>query len=296
MAGKPSFEEYLTAAAGALGSGDDPATAERSYIFNLRSAHQSVMASGVMSGVLVALKEMRHLYSSGRPDLLFYPADIPEDLGFLQKPFRSAIHKLYRHNIVYNRNYPNPPREGALEPALIYEKIDDLLRTRLVCKYMDGPRFVCEQLRAHCDSQGIASRFRELSTDAGYYAWHFYFQAPVELMIENIVHQKSMWVEIQMSTQLAEVITSLTHGLYEARRAGSLEAEGHNWKWDASSVRFRSAYLGHGLHLLEGIIQTFKDDMLNAARAEAATQSARPSTGVHPSPEAQPDKETIEED
>jgi hypothetical protein len=114
VAEKPSFEEYLIVAAGALGSGDDPANAERSYIFNLRSAHQSVMASSVMSGVLVALKEMRHRYSGGRPGLLFYPAEIPEDLGLLQKPFRSAIHKLYRHNIVYNRNYPNPPREGPL--------------------------------------------------------------------------------------------------------------------------------------------------------------------------------------
>jgi hypothetical protein len=69
-------------------------------------------------------------------------------------------------------------------------------------------------------------------------------------------------------TQLAEVITSLTHVLYEERRDGTADGGDGSWKWEARSQRFRSAYLGHGLHLLEGIIQTFKDEML-----------ARPSPG-----------------
>jgi hypothetical protein len=289
---KPSFEQYLIAAAGELGFKDDPANAKRSYTFNLRAAHQSVMAGDVMAGVLAVLQEITHRYAGGKPDLLFYPAEIAEDLRFLQKPFRSVIQKLYRRNVVYNRNYPNPPRDGSIAPARLYEEIDDLLRTRVVCKYMDGPRYVCEQLQSHCDSRRVTSHFREISTDAGYYAWHFYFRAPVELMFNNVVHQQQMWVEIQVSTQLAEVITALTHGLYEARRVGGQEIQGKDWKWDASSRQFRSAYLGHGLHLLEGVIQTFKDDVLGAVPAGTPKPTADPATEINPAPET--DKQPTE--
>ena len=185
-------------------------------------------------------------------------------LGLLTKPFSSAIDKLYRSNILYNRQFPEPPRSGWIEPPELYEKIEDLIRTRLVCKYMDGPRFVCEALMRRCRQAGIDSKFRELSTEAGYYAWHFYVRIPVELMLEAAsVVEKSMWVEIQITTQLAEVITALTHEFYEARRSAGPAPKDNDWKWDASSQGFRSAYLGHGLHLLEGIIQNLKDDLVS---------------------------------
>jgi hypothetical protein len=261
---KPSFEQYLLKATSALGFVDDPTNAERTYEFNLRAARQSVSSCEVMSDILNALKEMTLQYAGGNPQLLFYPADKIDDLSILQKPFKSTIDKIYRRNVLYNRSYPDAPPDGLIDVAQLYENIDDLLRTRLVCKYMDGPKYVCERLTAHCEAHGVASHFRELSTDAGYYAWHFYFRAPAEIMINNIVEPKSIWVEIQLTTQLAEVIDSLTHGLYEARRAGRLDAERKDWKWDASSQRFRSAYIGHGLHLLEGIIQSYKEDVLDA--------------------------------
>ena len=80
------------------------------------------------------------------------------------------------------------------------------------------------------------------------------------------VQEHMMWAELQLSTQLAEVITSLTHGLYEERRAASGDDRGGNWKWDAGSPLFRSAYLGHGLHLLEGVIQTFREPETSSFR------------------------------
>jgi hypothetical protein len=69
---KPSFEQYLLTAAGELGFENDPASAERSYKFNLRSAHQSVTSGDVISGVLAALKEMGQQYAGGNPNLLFF--------------------------------------------------------------------------------------------------------------------------------------------------------------------------------------------------------------------------------
>lgn len=281
MTEKPSFEDYLERVVEGLGFPDDPQNAERLYEFNMRAALQSVNSGPVMSGILAQLRELAREYSGGRPELLFFPAGDINDISLRHKPFRSTINKVYRHDIVYNRAFPDEPRDGFIKPSEIYEKIDDILRTRLVCKYMDGPKFVCEGLKTYCNAQDIVSHFRELSTDAGYYAWHFYFRAPAELMGDGKVELRDVWVEIQLTTQLAEVIGTLTHGLYEARRLEGRRNEPKDWKWDASSQQFRSTFLGHGLHLLEGLIQTFKDEVL---AADAAQVPRQPQEDARPDP------------
>lgn len=122
-------------------------------------------------------------------------------------------------------------------------------------------RFVCERLKEYCVDNNIECKYRELSSDSGYYAWHFYFRVPVELSIGGEINNAQMWLELQLTTQLAEVITSLTHDLYATRRGGG--ADDPYWKWDAGSARFRSSFIGHGLHLLEGVIQSFRDSVMH---------------------------------
>ena len=266
MIEKPTAETYRNNAIAELGF-ENSQLAERAYQFNMRAAHQSALSSPELGQITAQLRSMPDRYAPGRHHLLFYPA-IPQELSLLIKPFASTVDKLYRSNILYNRQYPDPPSDGGIEPSQFYEKIEDLLRTRLVCKYMDGPRFVCDDLKQFCDQNGIQSKFRELSTAAGYYAWHFYVQVSVELMLDTQVVPKAIWIEIQISTQLAEVLTALTHELYEARRSLGPGPKDNDWKWDASSHDFRSAYLGHGLHLIEGVIQNLKDDLLQQPTAK----------------------------
>ncbi|UQY33150.1 hypothetical protein K8U54_15630 [Pseudomonas fulva] len=259
MAQKPSFEEFKASCLEAIGLPDIP-TAEKAHRMNMLAASAEANSSHIWAGVLDTLKNMGSEYSGGRSELLFYPADAASDLKIHTKPLESTLLKIYRNNVIYNRNYPEAPRAGLIDPVDMYSAIDDLLRTRIVCKYMDGPKFVCHKLEAFCQAQGAEYNHRSLSTDAGYYAWHFYvrFSAPVN--IAGNIKDCSMWIEIQITTQLAEVITSLTHSIYEERRvSGGNKGE---WKWEAESPEFKSAYLGHGLHLLEGVIQSFKDDMI----------------------------------
>ena len=282
---KPTAESYRQSAIAELGF-ETSQLAERAYQFNMRAAHQSALSSPELGQITARLRSMPDRYAPGRDHLLFYPA-IPQELSLLIKPFASTVDKLYRSNILYNRQYPELPTEGGIEPRQFYEKIEDLLRTRLVCKYMDGPRFVCEDLKQFCDQNGIQSKFRELSTSAGYYAWHFYVQVSVELMLDTQVVPKGVWVEIQISTQLAEVLTALTHELYEARRSSGAGPKNNDWKWDASSRDFRSAYLGHGLHLIEGVIQNLKDDLLQQSPAkhdESTPQLTKPSSSFEKQP------------
>lgn len=70
-----------------------------------------------------------------------------------------------------------------------------------------------------------------------------------------------MWVELQFTTQLAEVISSLTHFQYESQRLGEEFEE--DWRWNVNSKQFRPFYIAHGLHLLEGIILEYRDAVHN---------------------------------
>ncbi|WP_349507498.1 hypothetical protein, partial [Agrobacterium pusense] len=215
------------------------------------------------TNVVAALKTIPESYLGGQPDLLFYSREIAEDLNLRVKPFSSVLGKLHRRNVIFNNKWPSPSK-SYVNPANLYSEIDDLLRTRLVCRYLDGPRFVSEHLKQICDSLDVVNETRPLSTEAGYYAWHFYFQIPVELAINGQIDTHPMWCEIQITTQLAELIAALTHDLYEVRREGAKRDD--LWKWMASSPEFRSSYIGHGLHLLEGVIQSFRDDVIEDRR------------------------------
>ena len=267
MADKPTFDEFLAACVVELGYADQ-AIAESMHGINMRSALQVVQSSATARAIFTEIERAKLTYLGGQPDLLLYGDRAVIDTQILFKPFRSTIHKLYRHNVLFNRNYPKDPREGARKLQDIYSDTDDVFRTRIICKYMDGPRYLCEVLKEYCDSNNIEAFFRDLGTDAGYYAWHFYFRVPVDIAIGGGVRSVNATVEIQFSTQLAEAITVLTHGLYEVRREGVASADGKLWKWDAGSQEFRSAFLGHGLHLLEGIIQSFRDDVLRPLPGE----------------------------
>ena len=271
---KPSQEEYLRRRAEALGFPPDLERAGKVFEFNMRAAYESVLSGPIFAGIFEHLKQIRTHYANGNPDLLFYPPSVLDDVKLYRKPFSSALNKLYRVNVLYNRLYKPDRNDTKINAENIYESIEDLLRSRLICKYMDGPRFVSDELKQYCERNRIAYKLRALGTEGGYYAWHFYFRAPAEIMRENVaVVTCPIWVEIQLSTQLAEVITSLTHGLYEQRREGIVEGGEQDWRWEANSQRFRSAYIGHGLHLLEGIIQTFRDDVLQLGKRIENEQS-----------------------
>lgn len=271
MTKKPDFDDYLAECAKLFAPDGDITKAEKNFEFNMRAAHQAAIRSEAISLILQRLKEARAQYVEGRPELLFYPQNATDEFTLLTKPFNSAILKAYRGNVIFNKKYPSRPDRGWINVEDIYQEIDDLLRTRLVCKYMDGPQFVCNYLQDFCENNNIDHKLRDLSTEAGYYAWHFYLKIPVEIMQDRTVSTRQMWVEFQISTQLAEVITSLTHALYEERRVTGSASSGTKWKWDAKSPMFRSAFLGHGLHLLEGLIQTLKDDFFS--NSEGAVQT-----------------------
>ena len=60
-------------------------------------------------------------------------------------------------------------------------------------------------------------------------------------------------IEIQITTQLQDVIRKLLHIYYEERRKKITEDD-IKWQWDYKSDEFVANYLGHILHYVEGMI------------------------------------------
>jgi len=65
-------------------------------------------------------------------------------------------------------------------------------------------------------------------------------------------------IELQITTQLQEVIRKLLHNYYEERRI-RLKEEDLKWQWDYRSDEFATNYLGHILHYIEGMIMDIRE-------------------------------------
>ncbi len=70
----------------------------------------------------------------------------------------------------------------------------------------------------------------------------------------------NLQVEIQLTTQLQEILYKITHKNYEVLRDQRIEGDRSAWKWEVKTNRFRAGYLGHTLHLLEAIIMDLRDE------------------------------------
>ena len=65
--------------------------------------------------------------------------------------------------------------------------------------------------------------------------------------------------EIQVTTQLQDVILKLTHKIYEDRRQKGKDDSNKMWQWDYESEEFSANYLGHVLHYIEGMIMGVRE-------------------------------------
>ncbi len=61
------------------------------------------------------------------------------------------------------------------------------------------------------------------------------------------------WVELQITTQLQEVLRQFSHEFYEKMRMTNKQSE-IPWQWRYKEDEFFANYLGHMLHNIEGMI------------------------------------------
>lgn len=189
-----------------------------------------------------------------------YPLLIPNfEPKLYIKPFKSFLLKTFRKNIIDNKRYPNQPKGGWILPDNWFSRINDILRTLFVVKYLDGVEFMKNKIESLCKQHGMKFKCFLEAREEGYYAAHLYSRHRCEIPKETWdTEMIDISVEIQVTTQLQEVIRALLHKYYEERREGAKE-KGLKWQWDYKSDEFITNYLGHILHYVEGMIMEIRE-------------------------------------
>ncbi len=234
---------------------------EKNYYENVtRVLAAELRLSEFWSQLVTALRDAHaeREISSQYGGLLAHSVD---ELEVLVKPWESVLQKCHRKNVLDRPDeFPAPPPGGWIGPENVLDQLNDLLRTTVTTKFMDGTedvRKIVEQVASAC---GVTFEPQLEARDEGYYALHIV--AKVELPCDTREWQRELRpvrFEIQVCTQIQEVIRSLTHKLYEETRCLPKQDRAE-WQWDSSSPLFTPSYVGHMLHYADGVILNARRD------------------------------------
>ncbi|MEW9527305.1 hypothetical protein [Microbispora sp. NPDC049125] len=187
---------------------------------------------------------------------LFATPNAPE---IVTKPYDSLLDKSFRKNVAQNSGWPSPPDGGWVTPLNWYGRVNDIVRTTVVVKYLDGVGIIVDHIRQMADSCKIRFSVDYEAREEGYYAAHCYLWFDLEIPAANWDTERvSIRLEIQVTTQLQDVIRRLTHDYYTQRRSRTSVAD-VKWQWDYKNPEFIPNYLGHILHYVEGMIMEVRE-------------------------------------
>jgi ppGpp synthetase/RelA/SpoT-type nucleotidyltranferase len=246
---KPSFAEYP--------SWHLKAFAEDLRAKNTRQAYE--LNSNLAIGALD-----KHEFTSKLTDSLAELHEkrlfaIEPQIVFRSKPYDSVVDKTFRLNCHWNRRFPKEPPGGWYKAENWFGRIDDLIRTLLVCRYIDGPETICREIERIAKVCNLSSSYEPRATNQGYYAYHSQIMIPIDIFVGGQPQNVHIKLEIQVTTQLQEILRDLTHLYYRQRRVTD-QPNRIAANWDYTSNSFRASYLGHTLHLIEGMIVSLRDE------------------------------------
>lgn len=216
-------------------------------------------SSELKTQLLQQLPEWRDEYWAVH-DVNLFTTDIRK-IDVNVKPFQSFLDKSFRKNVLLNTNWPEPPDQGWSKPPEWYTTTKDIIRTSFTAKYLDGALFLADRLRA------MFSRDRRADVDyeareSGYYAIHVITDDAYNIPDTSLNYGAvRIMFEIQITTQLQEVMRALTHGPYEVermRRRGTGD-QAEVWQWNYKSEKFRPYFVGHILRYIEGAIMEIRE-------------------------------------
>jgi ppGpp synthetase/RelA/SpoT-type nucleotidyltranferase len=252
-----TVDEYVAWARDNLGA-NFGGPIKRQYENNQVVAASTVAKHPFFSGLSQFLNDVEAKYFSEQNHHLLMESDV-HVFNLDHKSYASALDKVFRINVVHNKEWPAELSEGWLTHDNWFSRLDDILRGTIVCKYIDGPEILGRLLKTYADGCGVSCSLVSRQLDRGYYAYHFYVDIPVEIAdLQYEAVNINLKVEIQLTTQLQEVMYKITHIHYTNERS-KLDADRENWKWDVKSNRFKAGYIAHTLHLLEAIILELRD-------------------------------------
>ncbi|KQT18260.1 hypothetical protein ASG31_05905 [Chryseobacterium sp. Leaf404] len=253
---KPNDEkEFLEWIKGELGFHIDD---KYKYYFNtvVNKIKKDFEDSAFWTNLIGRLRELNDEYLLSKGVTLLIPENIPK---IYTKSLDSLIIKAYRKNILNNKNFPDEPLGGWITPDNWFEKVSDIIRTTITVKYLDGVEFIINKLADFSKDNNLEFESSFEAREEGYYAahsnLHFEFDIPD---ISFAATSKKMKIELQVTTQIQEIIKSLLHKHYEQNRKKEKPID-YKWQWDYKSEEFVPNYLGHIVHYVEGMIIEIRD-------------------------------------
>jgi hypothetical protein len=130
--------------------------------------------------------------------------------------------------------------------------INDLVRTRVECQFLDGVEFFGNRLEELASELGVQHERQRQGRLVGYFAQHFCFEQKVIFRFGGGEQLAIVQCEVQIATALATRIWEESHRTYEEWRVQTEEAE--DWQWNPSDPRFTARQLGHMIHLADGLL------------------------------------------
>jgi len=178
-------------------------------------------------------------------------ADLLIQIGlppFVSKPEGSIRDKLFRH-CKRKDDYIRKAFEPGGPPI---PRLGDLVRTRVVCRYIDGVEFLATKLFDLAKEMGcLLDRTRE-GRITGYFAQHIMVHQEVFYRMASQSRPGKVVCEIQIATQMATQMWEAAHPLYESVRGE--EADPEEWQWKPDDPQFIANQLGHMIHLADGFL------------------------------------------
>ncbi|MEH1892195.1 MAG: hypothetical protein V7K92_23010 [Nostoc sp.] len=251
-----TFEEYKSWCGEFLQTDFDDDTSRNRYETNLNIAYLAAESHVFFETLKKKFDEWSEDYKKATDSELLMS---PFNLKVVKKTYESAVDKSFRINVLWNEDFPKEPKKGWVTSRNLHFYFNDGVRGYIVCRFIDGPKFIAERLKKYAKSLGLKSHFYSQEREEGYYAYHFYVTIHIPFIDESFKRIVSeIEVEIKLTTQLQEVLKNLTHQFYEVNRLKPGKTS--KWKWDYRTNRFRVGYISHTLHLLESIIVEIRDN------------------------------------
>jgi hypothetical protein len=147
------------------------------------------------------------------------------------------------------------PMKGAAVPC-----INDLVRTRVPCLFLDGVEFLVDELEHLATHLGLPHSRERQGRLEGYFAQHFYFCHDVIFHFGGGKQLVTINCEVQVATMLSTRIWDATHQIYEKSRG--FQESPDDWQWKPGDPRFLSRQLGHMIHLADGILVQLRNSTL----------------------------------
>ncbi|TML66035.1 MAG: hypothetical protein E6G22_00900 [Actinobacteria bacterium] len=200
--------------------GDMRELREGRYLHQQADLRQAFETSAYWHEVSARLQRWADSYRKKTKAPLFQ--GVPTLPSLLNKSWQSFLDRSWRENVDGNQNWDREPKNGWWLPDNWFERAWDIVRARFVVRDLDGARELAEQLRDCAERRPfkLETKLDEEAKPNGYYGYHVYVRQPFAVAALDYDGEQSRWsqIEIQVMTQMAEVISELTHPYYEQRR------------------------------------------------------------------------------